>query len=65
MDKTKNIRIGDSLWHPCNMDIIEHKVTGIRNYENFLVYETKSVRNVGAAGKIELLLSHKTVKLFL
>jgi len=58
-----NIKIGDSIWHPCNMDIIEHKITGIRQYEDSVQYETKAVRNIGASGKLELLLSHKENKI--
>lgn len=50
------IKIGDSLWHPCNMDIIEHKVTSIRQYEGFTHYVTKAVHNVGACGRVEVVL---------
>ena len=57
------MEIGDHLWHPCNMDIIEHKIIGIRSYEDSIQYETKSVRNIGASGKLELLLSHKENKI--
>jgi predicted nucleotidyltransferase len=53
------LEIGQSLWHPCNMDIIEHRITGIRQYEDCVQYETKAVRNIGASGKLSLLLSHK------
>ena len=55
-----NIKIGDSLWHPCNRDIIEHKVVSIRQYEGFSHYITKAVHNVGACGKITVILDkHK------
>lgn len=52
----KEIKIGDSLWHPCNMDIIEHKVVSIRQYEGFTHYTTKAVHNVGACGRVEVIL---------
>jgi len=58
-----NIKIGDSLWHPCNMDIIEHKVTSIRQFEGFNHYVTKAVRNVGACGKVEVILDEHKGKL--
>lgn len=51
-----NLKIGDSLWHPCSMDIIEHKITSIRQYEGFNHYVTKAVHNVGACGKVEVIL---------
>ena len=50
------LKIGDSLWHPCNMDIIEHKITSIRQYEGFTHYVTKAVHSVGACGKVEVIL---------
>lgn len=56
----KIINIGDTLWHPCNMDIIEHKVISIRQFEGFNHYVLKSVHNVGACGKIEVIIDeHK------
>lgn len=57
------LKINDTLWHPCNFDIIEHKITGIRKYEDIIHYETKSVHNIGASGKLKLLLSHKDSKI--
>jgi len=54
------IKIGDSLWHPCNIDIIEHKVVSIRQYEGFKHYTTKAIHDVGACGKVEVILDeHK------
>jgi MFS superfamily sulfate permease-like transporter len=50
------IKVGDSVWHPCSMDIIEHKVVSITQYENFVHYHTKAVRNVGACGRLEVIL---------
>lgn len=58
-----NIKIGDTLWHPCNMDIIEHKVTSIRQFEGFNHYVTKAVRNVGACGRVEVILDEHKGKL--
>lgn len=57
------LKIGDPLWHPCNMDIIEHKVVSIRQFEGFNHYVSKSVRNVGASGKVEVLLDDHDGKL--
>ena len=54
------IKIGASLWHPCSVDIIEHKVVGIHQYEGFTQYTAKAVRNVGACGRVEVVLDcHK------
>ena len=58
-----NLKIGDSLWHPCNLDIIEHKITSIRQFEGFNHYVTKSVHTVGACGKIEVILDEHKDKL--
>lgn len=49
------IQIKDHMWHPCGLDIIEHVVTGIRQYEGFNHYELKSVSQVGACGKLNVL----------
>lgn len=59
----RQIKINDSIWHPCNMDIIEHKVVSIRQYEGFNHYITKSVHNVGACGRIEVILDEHKGKL--
>ena len=60
---TMNIKIGDSLWHPCNVDIIEHRVISIRQYEGFNHYVTKAVHNVGACGRVEVILDEHKGKL--
>lgn len=57
------IKIGDTLWHPCSMDIIEHKVISIRQYEGFNHYICKAVHNVGACGKVEVILDEHKGKL--
>lgn len=57
------IKIGDSLWHPCNMDIIEHKVVSIRQFEGFNHYVCKAVHNVGACGKVKVILDEHKGKL--
>lgn len=57
------MNIGDSLWHPCSMDIIEHKITSIRQFEGFNHYVSKTVRNVGACGKVEVVLDEHNGKL--
>lgn len=54
------MNIGDSVWHPCNIDVIEHKITSIRHFDGFKHYVTKAVHDVGACGKIEVILDeHK------
>lgn len=58
-----NLKIGSSLWHPCNIDIIEHKIISIRQYEGFRHYVTKAVHNVGACGRVEVILDDHKDKL--
>jgi hypothetical protein len=59
------MNIGDKMWHPCSMDIIEHKVIGINQFEDdrgklFKHYTLKAVHNVGACGKVEVIIDeHK------
>ena len=50
------LQINDKLYHPCSLDIIEFKITGIRQYEDSILYEAKALNNVGACGKVEILL---------
>ena len=50
------IEVGDSVWHPCSLDIIEHKVTSITQYEGFTHCNVRSVKNVGACGRVEVIL---------
>ena len=50
------LQINDKLYHPCSLDIIEFKITGIRQYEDSTLYEAKALDNVGACGKVEILL---------
>lgn len=60
MKNNTSLKIGDSVWHPCSIDIIEHKITSIRQFEGFNHYITKAVRNVGACGRIEVVIDeHK------
>lgn len=49
------MKIGDKLYHPCSVDIIEHKIISIREYEDHKQYCLKSIHNVGACGKVEVL----------
>ena len=58
-----NLKVGDLLWHPCSVDIIEHKITSIRMYEGFNHYMVKAVHNVGACGKVEVVLDEHNGKL--
>lgn len=60
---SKEIKIGDSLWHPCNIDIIEHKVTSIRQFDGFNHYVCKAVHNVGTCGRVEVILDEHKGKL--
>ena len=50
------LQINDKLYHPCSLDIIEFKITGIRQYEDNVLYEAKALNNVGACGRVEILL---------
>lgn len=64
----KEIKIGDKVWHPCSIDVIEHKVTGIFNYESSngdtaTQIHTKSVNRVGACGWIECILDYRNGRL--
>ena len=51
------LNIHDTLYHPCSIDILEFKVTGIRQYEDHKVYEAKAAYAVGACGRMEVLLT--------
>jgi len=51
------LNINDTLYHPCSLDILEFKITGIRQYEDHTVYEAKAAYNVGACGRVEVLLT--------
>lgn len=51
-----SINIGDKVYHPCSMDILEFKIVGIRKYEDHNTYEAESVRSVGQYSKIKVLL---------
>jgi len=53
----EKLSIGTLLWHPCNMDIIPHKIIGIRTYEDRVVYESQAISSVGACGKVKVLLT--------
>lgn len=55
-------KIGDLLYHPSNYDIIEFEVTGIHNYTGFngetrTSLQAKATQNVGACGKVEVLIN--------
>ena len=51
------MQIGTLLWHPCSMDIIPHKIIGIREYEDHTIYESQAQGSVGACGKVTVLLT--------
>jgi len=48
------IKLKDRIWHPCSIDIIEHKVIAIIETEEGLFYKLQSINNVGACGKVTL-----------
>lgn len=50
------LQINDKLYHPCSLDIIEFTIIGIRQYEDSILYEAKALNNVGACGRVEILL---------
>ena len=61
------MKIGDKLWHPCSVDIIEHKIVAIYEFEDsrgkiFKQYTLKAVNNVGACGKIEVIIDEHNDK---
>lgn len=58
----KEININDSMWHPCSMDIIQYTVISIRQFEGFNHYVLQAVRNVGACGKIQVIVSENKGK---
>lgn len=56
----KDLKIGDSMFHPCSIDIIEHKIISIREFETHKHYYLKAVNNVGACGRVEVIVDeHK------
>lgn len=57
------IKIGDTIWHPCSIDIIEHKIVSIRQFEGFNHYIAKAIHNVGACGRVEVILDEHKGKL--
>lgn len=57
------IQIGDEIFHPCSVDIIKHKVISIRQFEDFTHYVLKAVSNVGACGRIEVIVDEHKGKL--
>jgi hypothetical protein len=40
------LNINDFLYHPCSIDIMKHKVMGIKTYEDFIHYHLKAVHNI-------------------
>ena len=59
------MQINDLVFHPCSLDILEFKITGIHSYETHTIYLAKATHNVGACGRIEKSLaedSHGTLR---
>ena len=48
--------LGTLLYKPCSIDIIEYKITAVVSYVNKTLYQAKATNNVGACGRIEILL---------
>lgn len=44
----KTLKVGDSVWHPCSLDVIEHEVITITESG----YICKATQNVGACGRV-------------
>jgi hypothetical protein len=57
------MEIGQLVYHPCSVDIMEHKVTSIHDFGNFTLIHTKATHNVGACGKIECVLDYRKGRL--
>lgn len=51
------MQINDIVFHPCSIDILEFKITGIHSYETHTIYSAKATNNVGACGRIEVSLA--------
>ncbi len=51
------MQLKDILYHPCSMDIIHFTVSGIRSYEDHTIYEATANSNVGACGRVKILLT--------
>lgn len=51
------MQINDLVFHPCSLDILEFKITGIHSYETHTIYSAKATHNVGACGRIEISLA--------
>ena len=54
------MQVNDLLYHPASIDIIEFKVTVVHTYENHIVYSAKATNNVGACGRVQVLVSEDT-----
>lgn len=59
----KPIEINDFVWHPCSLDIIQYKVTCIKQFDGFNHYVLKAVKPVGACGRIEVIIDEHKGKL--
>lgn len=64
-EEISSITVGDTLYHPCSIDIIEFTVTAVITTEHGVSFQAKSKHDVGACRKVEVLLSSdKFGKLF-
>ena len=53
------MKLNDLLYHPCSIDIIEFKIISVIERESGISYTAKATHNVGACGRVEVLLSLK------
>lgn len=51
------MQLNEIIYHPCSMDILEFKITGIHSYKTHTVYSAKATHNIGACGRIEVSLA--------
>lgn len=52
---SKNINLGDLVYHPMSVDIIEFKVISInQKLDQIIEYQLRSTHNVGACGILEI-----------
>jgi hypothetical protein len=53
------LELNTKLYHPCSIDIIEHKVVGVSTFldsndKTITIYRLKALQNVGACGRLEV-----------
>ena len=56
------VTIGSLFYHPCSIDIMEYKVISICQFEGFNHFILKATHNIGACGKIEIIIDNHNDK---